>query len=183
MSPWITTLLDIVLIALVGAGLVQASRLLTQLSSLRQGRLEMERFVADFSSAILRAENGVKDLRQAARRSGDDLERLTEKAQSLKDELMFIIESADQLASRLTNSVSGNAGHPAANSAMAAKPSLKAPEPTSQKTVNGSHGMTNSAASTASEAVPPPGTKLAQQASSPASRAEQELMKALQKLG
>ena len=75
------------MIALVGAGLVQATRLIRHLAGLRQGRIEMERFVHEFNATVIRAEAGIKGLRMAARDSGDDLEKLVEKALLVRDEL------------------------------------------------------------------------------------------------
>jgi hypothetical protein len=170
MTSWVNLILDLVLIGFVAAGLVQASRLLHQLAGLRQGRLEMERFVQDFSAAILRAENGVKDLRQAARRSGDDLEKLVEKAGLIKDELQFIIGSADQIANRL----SGNAS-------TAVRPAAREGE---------RPAATDNAVSSSPEVVtsmaarkPAPTATPSFASSAPTSRAEKELMQALEKLG
>ena len=106
MAEWIRSILDLVLIGVVGAGLVQATRLIGHLAGLRQSRAEMERFVHEFNSTVMRAEAGIKGLRMAARDSGDDLEKLVEKAQLVRDELQFLTESADKLADRLSNSAS-----------------------------------------------------------------------------
>ena len=106
MSLWINLALDVLLIALVTAGLVQATRLMRHLAGLQQGRVEMERFVREFSSTVMRAESGITALRQAARDSGDDLEKLVEKALLVRDELHFIVESADQIAGRLSENAS-----------------------------------------------------------------------------
>ena len=56
MNRWINLALDVILIALVTAGLVQATRLIRQLSGLQQGRIEMERFVREFNATVMRAE-------------------------------------------------------------------------------------------------------------------------------
>jgi hypothetical protein len=164
MSPWFNAVLDLCLICFVAAGLVQAARLLHQLNGLRQGRAEMERFVQEFSAAIMRAENGIKDLRNAARISGDDLEKLLEKSSSMRDELMFIIESADKVAGRLTSTAASTA-RPAAKSATVS-------EAPSQQT-----------ASVVAQKGAGPGPQQTASSSSNASRAEKELMQALEKLG
>lgn len=104
MGDWIRLALDILLIACVGAGLVQATRLIRHLSTLRQGREDMERFVREFNATVARAETGMKELRYAARESGDDLEKLVDKAVMARDELQFLVESADQIAERLSHS-------------------------------------------------------------------------------
>jgi len=121
MIEWINIALDVVVVALISAGLVQATRLIRHLAGLRQGRLEMERFVYEFNATVIRAEAGIKGLRQAARDSGDDLEKLVEKAVQIKDELQYIVQSADQVAERLSKAASG-AVRPEAPAAKAAKP-------------------------------------------------------------
>jgi len=161
---WINLLLDVVLIGLVAAGLVQAGRLISHLSGLKQGRLEMERFVREFNTTVLRAEAGIKGLRAAARDSGDDLEKLVEKAVLLRDELQFIVESADQIAGRLSESAT-TAVRPVEKT-IEKIPEPK-PVPAQKETV------------TLFTAKKPVETLNASQAS----RAEQELMQDLEKLG
>jgi len=154
MSEWIRSSLDLILILIVGAGLVQASRLIAHLAGLRQGRADMERFVHEFNSTVMRAEAGIKGLRLAARESGDDLEKLVEKAVAVRDELQFMTESADQIAERLSRSASN-----------AARPETKADIP-----------HTGSVASLAGKKAE------VKDAQVPSSRAEKELLQALQKL-
>ena len=172
MSEWILAGLDVLLIILVVSGLVQAIRLIRHLRDLRQGRLEMERFVHEFNATVIRAEAGIKGLRHAARESGDDLEKLVEKAGMIRDELTFIVESADQLADRLSAAASSivradikASETKAAPQKPVAPPSADTPK-TSEKSVQRSEA---SAAPDASKA-------------NPSSRAEKELLQALQKL-
>lgn len=159
MIEWVRALLDIVLIVMVGIGLAQVTRLIKHLAGLREGRIEMERFVHEFNATVTRAEAGIKGLKQAARNSGDDLEKLVDKALLVRDELSFIVESADQIAERLSQSAT-NAVRPAAAVAEA-KPVPKTTAP------------------------PPPATAEGQAVKkevTPTSKAEQELMQALKKL-
>ena len=164
MGEWVRSLLDIVLIVMVGIGLYQAGRLIKHLAGLRQGRVEMERFVHEFNATVIRAEAGIKGLKQAARESGDDLEKLVEKALMLRDELTFIVESADNTADRLTRS---------ATSAVTAQASAPQPEK-------------KPAPQPEAKAAPQPATPQPRAADSkepaPSSRAEKELLQALQKL-
>jgi hypothetical protein len=159
MNEWINPALDFVLICLVTAGLVQSMRLIRHLAGLRQGRIDMERFVKEFNVTVMRAEAGIKGLREAARASGDDLEKLVEKASLLRDELHFMVESADQIASRLGHSAS-----------TAARPSDSSPPNTPPAP---------------SETVTPFAARKTQEtpAGAPSSRAEKELLQALEKLG
>lgn len=164
MAEWIRSILDIVLIAMVGVGLYQAMRLIKHLAGLRQGRVEMERFVHEFNATVIRAEAGIKGLRNAARESGDDLEKLVEKALLVRDELSFIVESADQIADRLSRTAS-SAVRPADKKPETVKPVAEAkPEPAAAP-------LAAVRAPAATDAAPPP-----------SSRAEKELLQALQKL-
>ena len=153
MSEWVTLGIDGVLILVVGFGIIQAMRLIAHLRDLRASRVEMDRFVRDFNAAVMRAEAGIKALRATARDSGDDLEKLVEKAVMVRDELTFIVESADNVAERLSVAASG-VMHTDKPAASRAAASSPAPEP---------------AAALPPESLPP-------------SRAEKELLQALQKL-
>jgi hypothetical protein len=158
MNEWVSASLDLLLIVMIGAGLVQVSRLIAHLAGLKKGRIEMERFVQEFSATVVRAEVGIKNLKQAARDSGDDLEKLVDKAFMIRDELKFIVESADQLAERLTA---------AASAAVRAEPKA------------------DTKPSVPVEAQSAPVTPLASrkgETPQPSSRAEKELLQALQKL-
>ncbi len=154
---WMQLLLDGALVLVVGAGVVQATRLIIQLRDLRASRAEMERFVRDFNGAVVRAEAGIKTLRSTARETGDDLEKLVEKAVMVRDELNFIVESADSVADRLSV-VASKAMQPEKTPAPAE--ARGTPKPT----------IISPAPSTRSEKAV-------------VSRAEEELMQALKKLG
>jgi hypothetical protein len=163
MSEWIRSFLDLILIFCVGAGLVQATRLIKHLIDLRQGRVEMERFVHDFNATVMRAEAGIKGLRQAARESGDDLEKLVEKSQSVRDELQFIVETADQVAERLSKSAS-----------VVMRPEVKAEAKTAHAKMEAQPGpQVTSIVAKKNDLKDMP---------VPTSRAEKELLQALQKL-
>lgn len=167
MMEWLGLIVDIVMIVVVGAGVVQAIRLIRQLQDLRASRTEMERFVRDFNSAVMRAEAGIKALRSAARESGDDLEKLVEKAIMVRDELNFIVESADGVAERLSNSAA-DVMHADQKQAQKVPPPARTAPPVEQRTPN--------KPASAPPAPPVPEEK------PPASRAENELLQALKKL-
>jgi hypothetical protein len=171
MSDWLGVILDTILIGVVCAGTVQAVRLIRQLRDLRAGRAEMERFVRDFNNAVTRAEAGIKSLRSAARESGDDLEKLVEKANMVRDELTFLVESADGVADRLSTM---------ASKAIRPEP----PKPQSAET----RGAEKPAPATPQEQRQPRKPSFGVSAPSQVerasiSRAEQELIQALKKLG
>ncbi len=169
MGEWIRAILDVTLIGLIGTGLVQAARLIRHLATLQESRGDMERFVREFNTAVIRAEAGIKGLRQAARESGDDLEVLVEKAVVSRDELQFLVESADQVAERLSG---------AASSIL--RPARDETKPPAQA-VSGA----TPASPPSSIAKPTAGGARASgpdDAKNAPSRAEQELLQALRKL-
>jgi hypothetical protein len=147
------------------------------LADLRKGRLEMEHFVQEFSTTVTRAEAGIKGLKHAARESGDDLEKLIDRAGSLRDELHFIVESADQTAARLSTAAATAAAATAA--VAAARPAPRPAEKTLKpEIVSASAPAATPRAEAAPEPAAAPGKKQGK-----ASRAEAELMQALEKLG
>ncbi|HUY67860.1 MAG TPA: DUF6468 domain-containing protein [Alphaproteobacteria bacterium] len=169
-TPWIEAGLDVVLIALLGAGLLQVARLVRHLAGLGQSRAEMQRFVHEFGATVARAEAGIKGLKAAARDSGDDLEKLIDKAAMIRDELQFLTESADQIAARLGEMATDAVrALEKAGREKAAAPKLAEPPPAAPRE--------KTAAETAAKAGKKPG------ALKSASRAEEELLQALQKLG
>lgn len=166
MTGWLGLGLDALLIAVVGVGIFQAIRLIRHLQDLRASRAEMERFVRDFNSAVVRAEAGVKALRAAARESGDDLERLVERAGMIRDELTFIVESADSVADRLSGLASKGLRADQQTPAEPDAPKAAAPD---QRTARKPAGVSPIASARIERAS--------------ISRAEEELMQALKKMG
>jgi hypothetical protein len=175
MTAWVGLILDVILMALVATGVVYAMRLIKQLQELKSGRAEMERFVRDFNAAVMRAEAGIKGLRAAAREAGDDLEKLIDKGHMVRDELNFIVESADNVAERLSITASA-AMHGGSKATDKSKDDVRKAPPTAPIT----------APATASAAISGPGLIEPRGAGSneaaPNSRAEKELLQALQKL-
>lgn len=161
--------LDILLIGLLGTAISFAVKLTRQLGQMRAGRVEMERFVLAFNATVSRAEAGVQGLKQAARTSGDDLEQLIEKGHSLRDELMFLTESADQIATRLSQTAS-TATHKTTSEVKTKAPQVKARPAGAAK---------KKPIADVSSISP----KKKQQAFTPSSAAEKELLRVLKKMG
>ncbi len=168
MTEWLRISVDIILIVVIMFGIVQAMRLINHLRDLHKSRADMERFVRDFNGAVLRAESGIKGLRQAARESGDDLEHLVERAGMSRDELTFIVESADRLAERLSQAAAQimHTDSPAPQRKSAPAPEMAKPVQKAATPASPTAPAKSPAASTADAA----------------SKAEQDLLQALQKL-
>jgi hypothetical protein len=161
--------LDLVLIGLLIAGIRYAMRLTRQLADMREGRVEMERFIIQFNSTVNRAEAGVSGLKQAARSTGDDLEKLIEKGHLLRDELTFLTESADMIANRLSASASQASRTPAP------QPETKAPA----KAQMPDAAVTQKSAQALAQEMK---SMMGVSGKTPSS-AERELIRALEKLG
>lgn len=95
-----------VFIVVMAVGIVFVWRLQRTLNGLYKNRAEMEKFVADFSGSIVRAQKAIRDLQDTARDVGQDVESQLARAHGLRDELSFLVEAADKVASRLSDTAS-----------------------------------------------------------------------------
>ena len=174
MGDLISFFLDVILIGLLLTGIVYAMRLSKQLGELRASRADMEKFVVDFSATVQRADAGVRGLKQAARDGGDDLEKLIEKAGMIRDELQFLVESADQIATRLSDRASASARTllPEPPAPQASQPRPAAPQAPQQPKDSNPELVTALKAAITTK-----------QESRPATSAEKDLLRALEKLG
>ncbi len=106
-------ILEIVLVVLLVATLVQAIRLERALGVLKRDRSSLESLVAGFNASTRQAENGIERLRAAADGAGRQIERQVAASVSLRDDLSFLTERGDRLADRLDSLV--RAARPLAN--------------------------------------------------------------------
>ena len=106
-------ILELVLVVLLLATLIQAIRLERALGVLKRDRSALESLVAGFNASTRQAENGIERLRAAADGAGRQIERQVAASVSLKDDLSFLTERGDRLADRLDALV--RAGRPIAN--------------------------------------------------------------------
>jgi hypothetical protein len=93
--------LDIVLIVLLAATLLQAIRLERALGILKRDRASLEALVAGFNISTHQAETGIQRLRSAVDGAGRQVETQLAKSVSLRDDLSFLTERGDRLADRL----------------------------------------------------------------------------------
>jgi len=99
--PGMEWVLELALIALLGATLFHAVRLERALGVLKRDRATLEALVAGFNTSTRQAESGVERLRAAADGAGRQIARQIEAATSLKDDLGFLIDRAERAADRL----------------------------------------------------------------------------------
>ena len=156
-------ILDLCIIAALAVAVRYALRLEKQLRLLRESREEMARYTADFARNVDRAETGIKSLKLMARTSGDDLEQLVERAQALRDELQFVVDHANSIADKITR-LGGQLAQQ--QSKVTESPMPPPPAPAVERPP---------LRAVAGGAVVPP-------APEPRSRAERELLQALQRM-
>lgn len=160
--------LDVAVVVLLVVTIGYAINLNRQLVRLRDSKAELEDLVRGFADATQRAEAGVEGMKHMAADTGERLQATVDRAQAIRDELQFMVEAADSLASRLEGTITQQ--RPAAQAApprqaAPAHPAPRAPAP---------------------EPAPPaadPRRRPADPATAEArSRAERELMQALEQL-
>jgi hypothetical protein len=194
-------ILDILIVILLSATIGFAIVLNRRLSRLRDNKAELDDLVKGFADAAGRAEISVAGMKETASKSADVLQKSIDRAQALRDELQFMIEAADSLASRLEGSVGAHtvrattSPSPAAikantrQQAPSADPGLRAPTPGASSRPADPPPMRRAAPPASShppipptEAPAPAGTPPAPPPQEARSRAERELLRALENL-
>jgi hypothetical protein len=194
-------ILDILIVILLTATIGFAMVLNRRLSRLRDNKAELDDLVKGFADAAGRAEISVAGMKETASKSADVLQKSIDRAQALRDELQFMIEAADSLASRLEGSVGAHtvrattSPSPAAikantrQQAPSADPGLRAPTPGASSRPADPPPMRRAAPPASShppipptEAPAPAGTPPAPPPQEARSRAERELLRALENL-
>ncbi|WP_207476450.1 DUF6468 domain-containing protein [Arenibaculum pallidiluteum] len=165
--------LDVAIVGLLAATIAFAVRLNRQLSTLRDSKAELEALIRGFAEATERADAGVQNMKAMTEESGEKLQKALQRAQTIRDELQFMVETADSLASRLEGAIST---HRSATPARPASP-LTASRPGEPPRPQAR------AAEPPPAAVMPPAPPAPPAATGEArSRAERELMQALENL-
>ena len=117
-------LLEIVLMGLLAATLLQALRLERALGVLKRDRAALDELVRGFNASTRQAEQGVERLRVAADGAGRQVAQRIDAARELKDDLAFLSERAERVADRLELLVrAGRALSPEPQRYAAAEPS------------------------------------------------------------
>lgn len=93
--------LDGLVLLLLAATIFVAWRLSQSMNAFRKGRKELESLIADLSRNIDKAELAITGLKSASRDAGSDLQVLVREARALSDELQLMTEAGDNIASRL----------------------------------------------------------------------------------
>lgn len=101
MGNIVSLVLDLVLVALLVAVLFHAIKLSRKLTALRESRKEMDATIRQFFEASAKAELAIKNFQKSATDTSAKLDGDTKRAQLLSDELKLMIDSGNGLAERL----------------------------------------------------------------------------------
>jgi len=93
--------IELVLVVLLVATLLQAIKLERALGVLKKDRASLEALVAGFNASTHQAESGIQRLHAAADGAGRQIESQIARSVSLKDDLAFLTERGERLADRL----------------------------------------------------------------------------------
>ena len=90
-------LIDVTVIALLGATIYFAFRLDRRLQSVRNVQNELAGVIRELNSAAARAEAGIQGLKMAAQSSGQQLEEQIHSARVVGDELAILLRSSERV--------------------------------------------------------------------------------------
>lgn len=105
MGNIVSLVMDIVIICLLAVCIVQCVRLSRRITALRESRKEMDATIKQFFEASAKAELAIRNFQKAASDTSRKLDADTKKGQMLTDELRFMIDSGNGLAERLESVV------------------------------------------------------------------------------
>lgn len=94
-------LIDVVVIAMLGATIFYALRLERRLANMRTAQSSLADVIRELNSSAARAEAGIHGLKSAAISSGQMLDDKIKRARALNDELALLLESGERLGQRL----------------------------------------------------------------------------------
>lgn len=94
-------IIDVVVIALLGATIFYAFRLERRLANMRSAQSALSDVIRDLNIAAARAEAGVQGLKAAAASSGQSLDDKIKRARGLGDELALLLQAGERLGNKL----------------------------------------------------------------------------------
>lgn len=98
-------ILDLIVIACLGATIAFAVRLNRKLATIYQSREELQTFLNQFTESMSKADASIKDLRGIGESVFKTAQKEMDIARALKDDLAFLNERGEELAERLDGSI------------------------------------------------------------------------------
>jgi len=93
--------IDVVIIAMLGATIFYAFRLERRLANMRSAQAALTDVIRELNNSTARAEAGIHGLKAAAVSSGQMLDDKIKRARGLNDELALLLQSGERLGQRL----------------------------------------------------------------------------------
>lgn len=100
-------IIDLVILAALGATMYRAWQLSRQFEALQADRKAFEQMIQSLNLAASRAEAAIRGMKEAAAEAGDRLQDRINKARALSDELEIMVQAGDNLAERLNKLAEG----------------------------------------------------------------------------
>lgn len=98
-------ILDLIVIACLGATIIFAMRLNKKLATIYQSREELQEFLKQFTTSMEKADAGIKDLKGIGESVFKTAQEQMKIAGALKEDLAFLNERGEELAERLDNGI------------------------------------------------------------------------------
>ena len=174
MSLSFSLILDILIAVLLVATIGYAIALNRRLTLLRKDKDELEALTMKFAQATTKADASIQNLKGSTESVAQELEKGLAKAEALRDDLSFLIDRGGSIADRLEGGVRG-----ARNESPSVAPSKAPPSPpVGIETVDMDAPEEKPKTKTPPRRVPDP----SDEGPGARSKAEQELLKALQSM-
>jgi len=100
-------ILDGVITFLLVATIIYCWKLSRKISTLHEGRHELNHFIADFNTAITRAETNITQLKDLSGEAEEKLGESINKARNLANDLSFLTDRGENVADTLESFISG----------------------------------------------------------------------------
>lgn len=126
-------ILDLLLIALLGATITYCVRLNRKLAVMREAQAELHQVAAEFDQAIVRSRLGIEELKKASQDAKAELKNELEIAKPLIEELKLVNASGSRIADRIQDNVSSK---PTASSEAKARPNDIIDDEPSEESIN-----------------------------------------------
>lgn len=98
-------IIDLIVIALLGATILYALRLNKQLTMLYNARGDLQTFIEGFTNSLSKAETSMASLRSTGETTFAAVHEALNQAQVLKDDLSYLVERGEGIASSLDDSI------------------------------------------------------------------------------
>jgi hypothetical protein len=110
MGGTVSLIIDILMVGLMAVTIFHCIRLSRRLAALREGRAEMDATIKQFFEASAKADLAIKSFQRNASDTAQKLDGEVTKTKLLIDELKIMIETGNNLALRLEGAVEGGRG-------------------------------------------------------------------------